>query len=129
MTRYEKILDAIKEMDTADLVSLHNAYCDISNNMDDYIYSMDEFDEIVGNMQPWEVARCCYYGHEFCPAHAYFWFNGYANLESSDYFPCKHGPIYLEDIAAYIDREEDTLENDEIQDILDEMEEEEEDVA
>lgn len=127
MTRYEKIKNALDEMGTAEIIAIHNAYCDASNNMDDYIYDMGEFDEIMGNMTAWEVARACYYGHEFCPAHDYFRFNGYANLESFDFAPGGNSGVYTSDIAEFIDREENALDNDEIQEILDEYEEGEND--
>lgn len=121
MTRYEAIKKALEEMGTADIITIHNAYCDSSDNMDDYIYDMSEFDEIMGNMSPWEIARCCYYGHEFCPAHDYFRFNGYANLESFDFAPGGNSGVYISDIAQYIDLMEDALDNSDIQDILDEF--------
>ena len=127
MTRYEKIKNALDEMGTAEIIAIHNTYCDASNNMDDYIYDMGEFDEIMGNMTAWEVARACYYGHEFCPAHDYFRFNGYANLESFDFAPDGNSGVYTSDIAEFIDREENALDNDEIQEILDEYEEGEND--
>lgn len=92
--------------------------------MDDYIYSMGEFDEIMNGMAPWEVARACFYSHEFCPAHDYFRFNGYANLESFDYAPGGNSGIYIEDIAEFIDREENALDCPEIEQIFDMIEEE-----
>ena len=127
MTRYEKIKSALEGMDTAEIITVHNEYCNESNNMDDYIYEMCEFDEIMNSMKPWEVARACFYGHEFCPAHDYFRFNGYANLESFDFAPEGNSGIYISDIADYIDRNEDALNTDEIQEILDEYEEGEND--
>ena len=118
MTRYEKIKAILEEISTSDIITIHNEYCNESNNMDDYIYDMSEFDEIMGNMTPWEVARCCFYGHEFCPAHDYFRFNGYANLESFDYAPGGNSGIYIDDIASFIDREENGLYCDEIMELL-----------
>lgn len=109
MDRYGMIKDVLESMDTMDIINIHNRYCEESNNMDDYIYSMEEFDEIMNGMTPWEVARACFYGHEFCPAHDYFRFNGYANLESFDYAPGGNSGIYIEDIAEFIDREENAL--------------------
>lgn len=125
MTRYEKIKSVLENMDTAEIIAIHNEYCDTTNNMDEYIYEMSEFDEIMCNMSPWEIARACFYGHEFCPAHDYFRFNGYANLESFDFAPDGNSGIYISDIARYIDLENDALDNDEIQEILDEYEEDE----
>lgn len=40
MTRYEAIKEALDNMNTADIIAIHNQYCDESNNMDDYIYDM-----------------------------------------------------------------------------------------
>lgn len=128
MTRYEKILEVLGNMDTAEIVSIHNAYCEEASYMDDYIYPMDEFNEVMAGSSAWEVARACFYGHEFCPAHDYFFFNGYGNLESFDYWENNEAsPICLEAIAEYCDDNEESLMNDDIQDILDEEEEEEED--
>lgn len=123
MDRYGMIKDVLESMDTMDIIDIHNRYCEESNNMDDYIYSMEEFDEIMNGMAPWEVARACFYGHEFCPAHDYFRFNGYANLESFDYAPGGNSGIYIEDIAKFIDREENALDCPEIEQIFDMIEE------
>lgn len=124
MDRYGMIKDVLESMGTMDIIDIHNRYCEESNNMDDYIYSMGEFDEIMNGMAPWEVARACFYSHEFCPAHDYFRFNGYANLESFDYAPGGNSGIYIEDIAEFIDREENALDCPEIEQIFDMIEEE-----
>ena len=73
---------------------------------------------------PWEIARTCYYSGNFCPAHDYFWFNGYGNAESSD-FPSldSKSPFYLDEIVSYIVDNETSLYNDDIQAALDEWEE------
>lgn len=118
MTRYDAIKEALDRLSISDLVEVHNNYCDADDKYDDHIYSMEDFDEIMSGKTPWEIARCAYYG-DFCPAHDYFWFNGYANLESSDF---STGRIYTDDIAEYIDRTEDALYCDELQEILDEYE-------
>ncbi len=123
MTRYEKIKEILESMSTADIIAIHDEYCNATNNIDNYIYNMGEFDEIMGNMTPWDIARACYYGHEFCPDHDYFRFNGNANLESFDFVPEGNSGIYISDIAEYIDRDEDALNNNEIQEVLDEYEE------
>lgn len=125
MTRYEAIKEVLEDMHISDIVSVHNAYCDSCNYMDDYIYSMGEFDELMFNVEPWEVARACYYG-DFCPAHDYFYYNGYGNLESFDYVG-DNDPISIDDIAAYVDSEEDSLNCNELQEVIDEYEEDEED--
>lgn len=127
MTLEEKVREAIENLSSDEAVSLWNEYCSEDGRMDDYIYSMNEFDEIMGNMTPLDVARTCYYG-EFCPADDYFWFNGYANLESSD-FPSMDdkSPFYVKELATWIIKNENALYCDEIQEILDEDDEEEKD--
>lgn len=123
MTMKEKIIKAIENLSNDEAVSLWQNYCNESNRMDDYIYSMEEFDEIMGNMKPWDVARACYYSGNFCPAHDYFWFNGYANCESSD-FPSldRKSPFDASEIAQYVIDNEDSLYCDDIQEILDDEE-------
>lgn len=127
MTRYDAIKNALEKMCTADIIAVHNEYCDSSNNTDDYIYSMDEFDDIMGGMLPMDIVRAAFFGHEFNPTNNYFWFNGYANLESFDFAPGGNSCVYISDIAKYIDRNDDALNNDDIQAILDEYEEGEND--
>lgn len=119
MEKYEKILEILKNMDTEELVNIHNEYCMEANYPDDYIYRMEEFDEICGNMEPWEIARTCYYGN-FCPAHDYFWFNGYANFESADWTPDR---ICITDIAAWIAENENALNDPDIEMIFEEDDE------
>lgn len=127
MTLEEKVREAIENLSNDEAVSLWNEYCSEDGRMDDYIYSMNEFDEIMGDMTPLDVARTCFYG-DFCPADDYFWFNGYANLESSD-FPSMDdkSPFYAKELATWIIKNENALYCDEIQEILDEDDEEEKD--
>lgn len=124
MTRYKAIKEVLEEMSSSDIVAVHNAYCDSCNYMGNHIYNMEEFDEIMGNMEPRKIAIACFYG-DFCPAHDYFYYNGYGNLESFDYVG-DNDPISIDDIAAYVDSEEDTLNSDELQEVIDEYEEDEE---
>lgn len=110
-SRYERLCEALHNMSTEELVLVHNEYCEAANYMDDWIYSMDDFDEIMSGQSPWEIARCAYYSGEFCPAHDYFWFNGYGNLVSGDF---SLDLICIPDIARFVDRTENTLDCDEL---------------
>ena len=118
----EQIREIILSLSDADFVELFNRYCEDNDLMDDYIYSMDEFDEIMTGKSPWEIARCAYYSGKFCPAHDYFWFNGYGNLESSD-SPEYEFKCTVNDIIGYIVDNSNSLGNDDIQEILDQEEE------
>lgn len=83
MTTREKIIEELKTKSTAEIIALWNEYA-YDNCPDDYIYSMDEFDEINSNVSPWEIARSCFYG-DFRPCDDYFYYNGYGNFASGNY--------------------------------------------
>lgn len=116
----EVLKEYIDNMDNADIIALHNEYCDAVNCYDNWVYYMSEFDEIMSGVEPWEVARSAFYG-SFRPCDEYFYFNGYGNLESCDFF--NQLPIYIDEIAEYIADNGDNLDNDDIQEIINEYEE------
>lgn len=122
MTRLEKIKEALEHMTAGELVSVHNEYCNNAEYMDDYIYNMEEFDDIMSGQKPWDVARAVCYG-DFCAAHDYFWFNGYGNLASGDY-PIDR--IDIDAIAEYVDDNENDLYCSELAAILEEEAEDDE---
>ena len=97
----ERIKEIIEEMSTEDKIALWNEYCDSSNRADDWIYSMEEFDEIMNEREPWDIVRTCYFG-DFNPTHEYFWFNGYANLESDYDIDGEKSPFYIDELVDYI---------------------------
>lgn len=110
-----KILEVLESLSDCELISVNNEY-EGNVNGENYINSMDEFDELHCGMTPWEIARVVTYG-DFCAAHDYFRYNGYGNLESTDYVA---DWIDLEEIAAYCAEHEDALYCDEIQEAIDE---------
>lgn len=119
---YDAILECLNNMNTDDLVNIHNEYCEANNDIDDRIESMIEFDDLLYGKKPSEIAEMVS-GEDFNVGDDYFWFTIYG-IESSDF--ADDMPIYKEDIAKYIEDERDSLYNDEIQEIIDEYEEEEE---
>lgn len=121
----ERIKEIIEEMSTEDKVTLWNNYCDAGNMYNDEIYFMEDFDEIMEGKNPWEVARCCFFG-DFNPAHNYFWFNAYENLESDDWIDGEKSPFYIDELVDYIIENEEDFGNDDIAKVLEGEEEEEE---
>lgn len=116
MTKREKLIDCINGMSVEEKIALHNAYCNAANCMDDCIYTMDELDEVLYGVDKWEFVRMVQFGGFECTQD--FWgFNGYGNLVSYNAWEL---PIFASDIADYILLKEDSLGNDEIQEILDE---------
>lgn len=89
-----KTIDELKEMffeacdktSTEDMVSIHNEYCYETNHEDDKVYENNEwfFEEQLSGTSLWDVSCKTFYG-DWSPAHDYVWFNGYANLQSSDF--------------------------------------------
>lgn len=116
----QKLVDYINGMGIEEKIALHNAYCDAAGYEDDRIYSMYELDELLEGRTPTDILSMGFYG-DFRPQHDFFWFNGYGNLKTADYITDM--PIFAIDIANYILSEEDSLGNDEIQEILDEEDE------
>ena len=119
MTKREKLIDYIDSMGIEEKIELHNTYCDAANCMDDCIYTMDDLEVILDGVDKWKLVDMIRFGNfDFMKE---FWgFNGYGNLVSYDAWEL---PIYASDIADYILLKEDSLGNDEIQEILDEKEE------
>ena len=122
MEKRQKLIDYIDSMDIDEKLALHNTYCDTANCMDDCIYSMDELEEILDGVDKWKLVDMIRFG-DFDFTKEFWGFNGYGNLVSYDAWEL---PIYASDIAGYILRKEDSMGNDEIQEILDEEEEDDE---
>ena len=122
MEKKQKIVDYINGMGIEEKIALHNTYCDAANCMDDCIYAMDEMEEILDGVDKWELVRMIRFG-DFDFMKEFWGFNGYGNLVSYNAFEL---PVYASDIAGYILLREDSLGNDEIQEILDEEDEDNE---
>ena len=115
MEKREKLIDHINGMGVEEKIALHNTYCDAANCMDDCIYTMDEMEDILDGVDKWELVRMIRFG-DFDFTKEFWGFNGYGNLVSYDAWEL---PIYASDIAGYILLRNNSLGNDEIQEILD----------
>ena len=118
----QEIVEYINGMSVEEKIALHNTYCDAARCMDDCIYTMGELEEILDGVDKWELVRMIRFG-DFDFMKKFWGFNGYGNLDSYNAWEL---PIYAEDIADYILLKEDSLGNDEIQEILDEEDEDDE---
>ena len=123
MTKYEDKIEQIKNiLDNYDLDTLVS--CCSYLDGDNAIYPMDDFDDALCGLGPWEIVRAAHYG-EFNPAESYFRFNVYGNLESTDN-PVRDGWVDTGDLARYaVDCGEDFGDSD-IQALFDQWDEEEE---
>lgn len=122
MEKRQKLVDYINGMGVEEKIALHNTYCDAANCMDDCIYAMDDMEEILDGVEKWELVRMVQFG-DFDFMKEFWGFNGYGNLVSYNEWEL---PIFASDIAGYILSNEDSLGNDEIQEILDDEEEDDE---
>ena len=121
MSKKEMIVQVLEDVRERELVRIFNQYLDLVNGFDDYIYHMDEFDEILSDYKPEEIARLIFYGN-FNPNYDYFKFNGYGNLQSiPDY--ALGDFIDIEYVADHIIEYNDSCGNDDIQEILNNGEE------
>lgn len=87
------------------------------------VYPMEDFDEVMDYLKPWDLARAVYYG-EFEPIHSYFRVNVYGNLESSN-APIEDGWINIDELAIYAVNYNEDFGDNEIRSLLDQWEGEE----
>lgn len=112
----EDILEILQELDDETLRAVWNEYCDEDNMFDDHIYENDEFNEIFQNRSPEDIAQVICNG-DFSINDEYFTFDGYGNLESSSNV---NNLIYIEDLANFILRNDETFNIDELGELLEE---------
>lgn len=120
----EEFTKAIEELDS------HNGFLG-----DDRCYEMEMIDEFYHGVAPSELMNRIFYGYdadtsysdehrshyeEFNPNRAYFYYNGYGNLVSTDYldYSDKLDDYFVE---AYI--EMGVVDNEEMQEVIDSIEE------
>lgn len=125
MTKREKLIDLLQNMNDSDMVGIHNEYCGMVNRCDDNIYDIDLFDEIMQGLDPYTIACRVAYG-DFNGGYEYFRFNGYGNIESI----CKYDVerfIDINEIVDYILENDEDMGYNDILYILDDVEEDSDD--
>lgn len=114
MKTQNEVKEYLENLNDGELLSLWNEFDQYST-----IYTSEEFDEICGSMNPSDLACKIFYG-KFNPNDEYFIFNGYENLESSDYLD---DFIDIDELAQHICDNDDDLEDYDLRNFLDEGEE------
>lgn len=125
MTREDKIFNRVCEYlesdaSPADLVSINNEYCGRNNDMESYIYYMEELDDFMLGMSPTEILEAV--DGDFKVSDRFFK-DGIYGMESTS---SPEDWMDFDDIAQYVADYELTLGSDEIKEILDSCEEDEE---
>lgn len=121
MKRFERVQDYLERLLDSELIAIWNEYC----GNDDCVYPMGELDEVLGGTAPSEILRVSYYG-DFNPNDNYFMFNCIGNLVSTS--TISEEWVDIDELAKYIDENEEDFGFPELRDILwgDYEEEEEE---
>ena len=106
----KKITEIIEEMEINEQYYLFCEYCEKANYYDDRPESVDSIDELCCGMKPSEIIST--YG-DMDLGWDYFQFNGYGYPIEWEGIDC------VSDVVDYIIDNEESLENDDIQEILD----------
>lgn len=122
MDKKERIAELIKEMDTPDIVSIYNEYCEKRHYEEDMIFPIEYFNERCEDMTPLQITS--YAKDGFDPDDDYFIETVYGFKSFSYWADCDM--IYVDEIAEYIAESGLSLGNKDIAEILAEEEEEEE---
>jgi len=99
----DKIYDQLKNMDDYNVMRVWNEMCDVFQYMDDYIYHMEMFDELMQREKPINVASIVFYG-KFNPHDEFFSFNESGDIISS---PSVHNLFSVDALADDIAEHEE----------------------
>ena len=99
LKNFDSVKEYLNNLDDSELVSIHNEYCQSTNDPDGEIYNNDEdFFTTFFEGKVLEAVRAVSFG-EYNYSNDYVKFNGYGNLESFN-SPLEH--VDIESIAADI---------------------------
>lgn len=120
----DAIASYLEELDDDELVAVWNEYCYATNNYDDAIESNDEdtFEEMLNGLSAWDVACKVCYG-DWSAGRSYVRFDGYANLEATDW---PKDWIYISDMASEAVARDEDFNDDRIRALLDGEDEDDE---
>lgn len=120
--KVEQIKSILNDMYDDEIIAIHNRYCD-ANHYEDQIYPNDDFtlDEVMGGCT-FSEAACKLHNSDYNYSDNYFWFDGYANLKSSN---DPFDNIFVDDIARYVVDNEDDLDNMDLREAIEGWQDEE----
>lgn len=100
MTKQEKILKALENLDEVDTLVMWNDYAS-EQAPDDYIYNVDDldFDALFTSAQ---AAVDAVLNGDFSSMDTYCSFDGYENLRSFDYLEDAYSPYDADVLATYL---------------------------
>jgi hypothetical protein len=122
MDTFDRVMEALEDMNNADLFDVWRDYCEANNSCGDMVYSMDFFDEDFYGMNPSDVARLVK-DEDFDIDDAYYKHTIYG-VESYDEVG---DAIDFDGLCNYLVKHDEDFSNDDIREALDGDEEDEDD--
>ena len=142
MTREQAITTYVENLNKDELVELLQYMNGYDGCFGDCVYfDMAAFDEFLSNCSPMEIAQMIFFGGDFNPNDDFFRFNAYGNLESADWYDVEaeaedlkddiidhlvnsySGDTPWSDLDDLIDANNDTLFNEDYEEVDEEEEE------
>lgn len=119
----ERFADVWSELGDCEQIAIYNEWA--YRIGEEPIEDMDLFDDVMCGWKPIDIALRIRFG-DFNPNHNYFRFDGYGNLESTDY-PVEWIEDYMDDFVGWYEENEDVLTCvcSEMEDILEDEDEDE----
>ena len=123
MERVDIIRNWLDEQEPCDVIECWNHY-QIENCYEEDVYPMDELHEFICDMDPGRIVEEFNQNDDFNYMHMWFYRSiyGYRSFDELDDDNC---PVYLDDLASWIDRTEDDCGYQELEDILNDKKEDE----
>ena len=119
----EKVLQAIRNMNSNELYSLCLEFSDVNGGCD-LVYSMDEVDDIFCDVLPSKIMEIAKNSSEFSPYDEYFYEDSCGQLVSLSELNANDDPIlyYVDEMVDLVVNERNPLDNSTLESILNEEE-------
>lgn len=119
----EKVLQAIRNMNSDELFSLCLEFSDFNDGCD-LVYSMDEVDDIFCDVAPSRIMEIVKNSSEFSPYDEYFYEDSCGQLVSLSELNANDDPIlcYVDEMVDLVVNEKNSLNNSTLESILNEEE-------
>lgn len=122
MTYWDKLIITLREImenNPDEMISIYNQYANkIVRAYDWHIYYMSEFNQLFGKMSPLEIASLTESSSGFTICDSYFNTDENGELFSFDWLGSKHCNIDINDVAAYMFDNDDSLGCDKVEYII-----------
>lgn len=114
--RVNKVKAVLEAMTSAELVAVHNDFCERACRMSDYVYDMSDFNSLMSDMAPLDIVMAVNPG-SFWPGDKWFWDDGTYSYDSC----CQHDvpdPVDVDAIAEFAVEQDMDFGRDDIREAL-----------